>query len=130
VVLALLGLTACDPTGNADLRAHLEPDAIDPLLVGSWVNQHLVPGSGGGYTRVITKYVFRVETTCARETKTFDLLEGIERTTLRNCAWVADGRVLSLTYEGYGDTVNYIYSFPTQHGDTLDIGGFRFGRAY
>lgn len=128
--MALLGIAACDPTGNTTGYGSGDTDDTDPQLVGSWRNQHLIPGgSGADYTRITTTWAFTAEATCSRDTKTFLLSEGIERSEFRRCTWVADGRILSLTYEGYTDTVSYTYGFPTQHPDTLDIGGFLFGHA-
>jgi hypothetical protein len=127
VVLALLVLGACDPTGNVPVGGYGNNDNTDPQLVGSWRNQHLIPsGDYGDYTRVITTWGFHAEATCSRNTKSLLFSEGIEREETRYCTWVADGRILSLTYAGYTDTVNYTYGFPTQHPDTLDIGGFLF----
>ena len=129
VVVALLGVAACDPTGKMQVGGG-DADGTDPELVGAWRNQSLFPGAtDGDYTRVITTWVFNAEATCSRNTKTLLWSEGIEREQLRLCTWTADGRILSLTYEGYTDTVNYAYSFPTLHPDTLDIGGFLFSHA-
>jgi len=130
VALALLVLSACDPTGNLIGSGRGGSDDTDPELVGAWRNQHLVPGgSDGDYTRITTTWVFAAEATCSRETRTLLFSEGIERTTLRRCTWTADGRILSLTYEGYTDIVTYPYGFPTHRPDTLDIGGFLFSHA-
>lgn len=126
MVVALLLLTACDPTGIIPVPGEGSYDDTDPHLVGSWRNQQLIPSDDYDYTRVITTWVFTSAATCSRDTKSLLFSEGIERETLRHCTWVADGRVLSLTYEGYTDTVNYTYGFPTQHPDTLDIGGYLF----
>ena len=127
VVVALLVLTACDPTGN------LYPGGsgtTDPGLLGPWINKQVIPsGEDGNYTRIITKWVFDSTSSCLRETKTFDLAEGLERTDLRYCTYLVDGRILSLHYVGSADPVEYTYGFPTQHPDTLEIGGFLFARA-
>jgi hypothetical protein len=125
VVVALLALTACDPTGRTTGYGEGDSSDTDPQLVGTWRNQHLVP-STGDYTRVITIWSFTAEAACSRETRTLLFSEGIERTNLRHCTWNADGRTLSLTYAGYTDVVTYPYGFPSQHPDTLDIGGFLF----
>jgi len=131
VVVALLVVAACDPTGIVHDVGHSHDYDIDPQLVGSWRNQHLIPsGDAGDYTRVITVWVFDAAANCSRDTKSLLFSEGIEREQLRTCTWVADGRVLSLTYTGYTDTVNYTYGFPTQHPDTLDIGGFLFNHVH
>ncbi len=44
VALALLVLSACDPTGNLIGSGRGGSDDTDPELVGAWRNQHLVPG--------------------------------------------------------------------------------------
>jgi len=131
VVLALLVLGGCDPTGNVQVSGYGDTHDTDPQLVGSWRNQHLIPGAtAADYTRIITVWVFDTTATCSRDTKSLLFSEGIERDQFRRCTWVADGRILSLTYEGYTDTVNYTYGFPTQHPDTLDIGGYLFSHVH
>jgi hypothetical protein len=127
VALALLVVAACDPTGNVQVGGYGNNDDTDPQLVGSWRNQHLIPGgSEADYTRITTVWVFTSDASCSRDTKTLLFSEGIERDQFRRCTWTANGRVLVLLYEEAPDTVSYTYGFPTQHPDTLDIGGFLF----
>lgn len=126
VVVALLVLTACDPTGNTNVGG---ATLYDSSLFGAWLNIQVIPsGEDGNYLRLETKWVFREDASCVRESKAFDLAEGMERTTTLYCTWVADGQTLWLTYSGHTDQVTFNYSFPTQYPDTLYIGDFRFAR--
>ncbi len=99
---------------------------IDPGMVGSWRNVHLEGYGDPDIKRVTTTWHFGSAADCSRYTESYSLAEDLTYTSLRNCEWLADGRVLVVLYAGAPDTVSYVYGFPTMRHDTLEIGGIRF----
>lgn len=101
--------------------------SIPSTLVGRWENTLILEFVGDIQT-VTTTWAFESTGRCAKNVRSFSVVEGFPRTTLRLCAFQVAGDRISITFDDTGGTVAFRFSFPGFSPDRLMLDDIEFQR--
>ncbi len=99
---------------------------IPAPLLGRWENTLLLQTVGDLVT-VTTTWEFRPDGSCLRTVRSFSVIEGVPRTTVRGCRFLVLNASLAITFDD-GGTATFSFGFAAQSPSRLLLGGLEFAR--
>lgn len=130
--MGLTALAGCDngdwgPLGQDPAVAGGGRGLLASGVVGTWQNV-LVFDVPPDFTRTTTTWRFTAGGGCQRVTETFSLIEGVPRSTVRDCTYTVEAAGLLVTYAGATQPVRLAAQFSGFAPDRLLLDGFEFLR--
>ncbi len=101
--------------------------SIPSALVGRWENTLILQLTGDIET-ITTTWTFDNAGRCAKEVRSFSVVEGFPRTTLRLCSFQVANTDIGITFDDTGGTVSFRFTFPGFSPDRLQLDAIEFQR--